>query len=344
MRVQFVGSILSLLVAGCGSDNLPPLTNATSLLCPTPGDLPFRLASSGFALDENATLNRDKPRVKDEASDTIGNPGGAVASVYLAENTAPSATPISYRGAKARTNPGQGLFSIPLPGENVSLWRYDNAQWSSIGRTTTGDDGYYELPSTNVVAANGSPIYAMLEADGSCAEHYTFLLAAGAKVVVTDIDATLTTSDSEIVQQAGDETHTPAMMAAADRLLQTWAMKGYTIVYLTSRPNALRKETRNWLRDLMFPLGPVITAPMLEDAEAFKTVWLQRMVNDFGWNIVAAYGNADSDIDAYNNAAIPKANTFIVGPLAGTKGTMPIANLDFTDHIATYVNAQPNNP
>jgi len=35
---------------------------------------------------------------------------------------------------------------------------------------------------------------------------------------------------------------------------------------------------------------------------------------------------------------------FIVGPLAGMSGTQPIANLDFTDHIATYVAAQPANP
>jgi len=294
--------------------------------------------------DSNAKLASAKPRIKDEASDTIGNPGGAIASLYLAEDAAPSAAPISYRGAKARTDLGQGLFSDPVPGEQVSLWVYADAAWSSLGHANTGADGYYEMPTTGVVAANGVPVYAMLDADGSCAEHYTFLLPPGSKVVVTDIDATLTTSDGEVVLQAVDENHVPAMMAAADRLLQTWAMKGYTVVYLTARPNVLRNETRNWLRDLAFPIGPVITEPNFEAAEAFKTLWLRRMVNDFGWNIVAAYGNAQTDIAAYSNAAIPKAATFIVGPLAGTDGTMPIANSDFSAHITTYVNAQPNNP
>jgi hypothetical protein len=331
-----------LFSAGC-SDDLPPLTEATSLGCPVPGDLPFRLASRGFARESNAKLARDKPRVKDEASDTLGNPGGAVASLYLAEDATPSATPISYRGSKARTPPAQGLFSEPLSGEQVSLWLYADEAWSSIGRTTTADDGSYELPSTGVTAPNGVPVYAMLEADGSCAEHYTFLLAPGSKVVVSDIDATLTTSDSEIVEQALDEADVPAMMTAADRLLQAWAMKGYTIVYLTARPNVLRTETRNWLRDLMFPIGPVITQPYFQTAEPYKTLWLKRMVKDFGWNIVAAYGNADTDIAAYENAGILKSQTFIVGPLAGTKGTMPIANSDFSEHIATYVNVYPNN-
>jgi len=81
----------------------------------------------------------------------------------------------------------------------------------------------------------------------------------------------------------------------------------------------------------------------LEDAAPYKTAWLQRMVTTFGWNIVAAYGNADTDITAYDAAGIPKSQTFIVGPLAGSMGTMPIDNMDFSDHITTYVDAQPDN-
>lgn len=342
MRARIILAVLGSVSCGC-SDDLPPLTQATELHCPAPGNLPFRLASTGFARDSNAALAKAKPRVKDEASDTLGNPGGAVASLYLAEDAAPSAMPISYRGVKARTPVSQGLFSEPLPGEQVSLWVYSDATWNSIGRSNTDSDGIYELASTEFTAGNGVPVYAMLEADGSCAEHFTFLLPRGSKVVVTDIDATLTTSDSEVFLQAGDESHVPAMMAAADRLLQTWAMKGYTIVYLTARPSVLRNETRNWLRDLNFPIGPVITAPVIEEAAPYKTLWLRRIVNDFGWNIVAAYGNADTDITAYRDAAIPKTQTFIVGPLAGTEGTMPIANSDFSDHINSYVNTQPNN-
>ena len=67
------------------------------------------------------------------------------------------------------------------------------------------------------------------------------------------------------------------------------------------------------------------------------------MIQSFGWTVVAAYGNEDTDITAYENAGIAKAQTFIVGPLGGSRGTTPIAGMDFTQHIASYVAAQPMN-
>ena len=47
------------------------LTDATSLICPRPGDLPFRLPSSGFQRAENKTLATNDMRSKDEASDSM---------------------------------------------------------------------------------------------------------------------------------------------------------------------------------------------------------------------------------------------------------------------------------
>src|SRR5512140_1996120 len=151
------------LIAAC-SDSEPPLSDATSLKCPTPGALPFRLSSSGFQKSANKTLATDNPRNKDEASDTIGNPGGLTASVYLADDQTPSAAPVDYQGAKARTTLDGGLFSKVLPGENVSLWYYDTAKsaWQSVGSGKTGGDGSYDLPATGFVAPNGRPVYSVL--------------------------------------------------------------------------------------------------------------------------------------------------------------------------------------
>lgn len=333
------------LIAAC-SDSEPPLSDATSLQCPFPGALPFRLSSKGFQKSNNKTLATDNPRSKDEASDTLGNPSGVVASVYLADDQRPSAAPIDYRGAKARTAPTTGFFATPLAGENVSLWYYDTdkAAWQSVGRGKTGDDGTYDLPATGFVVPNGRPIYSVLEADGSCAVHFDYLLAPGAKVVVTDIDGTLTTDDIEITKQIADDTYVPAMMTAADRLTQAWSMKGYPVIYLIARPHVLRPESRGWLADLGFPDGPLIAKIGGLGDNAYKTLWMKRMIQDFGWNVVAAYGNADTDITAYANADVPKSQTFIVGPLAGSSMTVPIQNNDFTQHIATYVAAQPANP
>jgi hypothetical protein len=211
--------VLALLVA-C-SDSEPPLSTATSLSCPHPGALPFRLSSSDFQKSSNKTLVADHTQSKDESSDTLGNPSGVVASIYLADDQRPSAAAIGYHGVKARTTPTGGTTASALPGENVSLWTYDPAgtAWKSIGHGATGSDGSYDLP-TGFAAANGQPVYAMLEADDSCAKHFDYLLAPGSKVVVTDIDGTLTTADAELFNQLSDETYVPKMMGAASELMK----------------------------------------------------------------------------------------------------------------------------
>jgi phosphatidate phosphatase PAH1 len=207
----------------------------------------------------------------------------------------------------------------------------------------TAIDGSYDLPDTGYTAPNGSPVYTMLEADGSCATSYDMLLAPGSKVVVTDIDGTLTTSDQELLTQLSDESYTPMMMGAANTLLQTWSTKGYPIIYLTARANEFRAETAQWLGQEMFPIGVTITGSNSSDAQAYKTTWLQRMVTDFGWDVVAGYGNADTDIAAYQAVNIPSSQIFIVGPLGGDLGSTAIPNMDFSAHITSYVDAQPDN-
>jgi phosphatidate phosphatase PAH1 len=66
------------------------------------------------------------------------------------------------------------------------------------------------------------------------------------------------------------------------------------------------------------------------------------MVDDFGWDVVAAYGNATTDIGAYAAAGIPTNRTFIVGEFGGQGGTVAIESNDFSAHIAGFVRAQPD--
>lgn len=335
--------VLLVALAGACTDDEPPLSDATSLSCPMPGALPFRLQSSGFERSTNEMVVENNPRNKDEAGDVLGNPGGPVADVYIADD-APSGG-FRFRGAKQRTTPTGGLFSTALAGENVSAWWYDSAasEWTLIGRAMTDDIGYYEIVEPAAMPPNLEPVYAMLEADDTCAAHTELLLAPGSKFIVTDIDGTLTTDDGQLITQITDANYVPAMMKAADLLMQKWASKHYPIVYLTARPHVMRAETRAWLRQLGFPPGPVVTTSgTTSGADEYKTIWLERMINTFGWTPVAVYGNAQTDITAYANAGIPGDRTFIVGGLGGN-GTVDIPNMDFTAHIASFVEQQPDN-
>jgi hypothetical protein len=338
------GLLVGWTTAGCGGGGSPPLSSAKSLACPYPGLLPFRLPSSGFHDANNKDVGTTEPRSKDEASDTLGVPNGVNANIYTPDAQAPAAGPIDYHGYKARTGVDQGLFSDALANEPVSLWTYDTAAaaWRDLGQGQTDDRGFYDLAATGFVAANGQPVYAMLDADGSCAVHYDWLYPAGTRFVVADIDGTLTTSDNELLMELTDGSYTPAMMTAANTMLQDWAKKGYVVVYLTARPHLYRAETRQWLDQLGFPPGPVITANNGMDPQPYKTLWLQRMINDFGWTAVAAYGNATTDVGAYAAAGIATNVTFIIGPVGGQGGTVAIANNDYTSHIASFVDAQPS--
>ncbi len=337
--------ILPLLLAACGDDgDEPPLSDAITLQCPTPGNLPFRLDSRGFQRDTNQVLADRSPRTKDEASDVLGTPDGAVATVYL-PNAAPPVGSIHYEGLKARTRPEQGLSTDPFPGEAVSLWFYDEAAvaWVMLDRGTTDEDGRYDFEVGDFLAPNAAPVFSVLEADGSCASHRNFLLPSGSQFVVMDIDGTLTIDDNQILLQVADDTYVPKAMIGAAALAQAWDAKGYPIIYLTARDNLFDAETRRWLDQLAFPPGAVITANSTAPADVYKTAWLDRMITDFGWVPYAAYGNADTDITAYANVEIPQGRTFIIGPNAGNGGTVAIPNGDYTDHIAAFVDAQPDN-
>lgn len=317
------------------------LTAANRLACPFPSELPFDV-DYGFASKANADVEANAGCSKDQASDVIGNPGGAQASVYIADAASPAAGAIPFHGEKARAASTSLLLTEPLPGETVSLWFNDGTEWTSLGEGTTDASGRYDIDGDGWIPPNGEPVYAVLEADGGCAEHYAYLYPPTTKVVVIDIDGTLTTDDAQIVLQSSNASYVPLAMTHAVELTKAWAeTHHYPVIYLTARQHALRAESRSWLSDLGFTPGPLITEGGTLGADAYKTLWLQRMTQSFGWEIFAAYGNADTDITAYENAGIAKDHTFIIGPLAGTRGTQPIANMDYTSHIADFVAKQP---
>lgn len=338
-------------VGGAGGEGTggTPISDATVLTCPTPGLLPFVIESDGFASEDNRLTAEGSPRKKDEASDTLGVPDSVQANTYIETNASPVAGAPIYEGRKARTGNSSGLSAIGLKDEPVSLWYYDSAAsaWTMLGKTTTGPEGDYKLEPTNAVVTElGRPVYSILEADGTCAEHYNIMLPTGSKFVLTDIDGTMTLSDEELFKQIDDGSYVPLQNESAEVLMTTWADKGYPIVYLTARPHEFRSETREWLAKEGFPVGAVITANSLvfdDSAREYKRAWANRMLVDYGWEVVAAYGNAESDIDAYEDAGIAKDITFIVGELAGASGTVAIDNNDFSDHISDFVEQQPDN-
>lgn len=313
--------------------------------CPAPGSLPFQLESSGVQDSANEQLLADNPRVKDQASDILGNPGGLLAYTSIDVSADPGDDEDLFEGAKARTVSEEGLGGVPIIGEFVSLWRYDGSEWTSVARGKTDDFGAYSFDDIELSDNNLQPLYSVLEADGTCTPHYTFLFDPGTQVIITDIDGTMTLSDEELFTQIQDGNYDPLENGSAAEMMRLWNDKGFTVVYLTARPHQFRTETRVWLRDHNFPTGPLISSNTLvinDAARTYKRTWGRRLTEDFGWEIVAAYGNATSDIEAYEDAGIPKDITFIIGENAGVADTVPILDNDYSAHIVDFVEPHPD--
>src|SRR5580692_6397281 len=125
--------LLASTCPACG-DNTAPISDARALACPGPEVLPFRTQTTGFQHAGNAKLAAANLQNKDEAADTLGNPNGKLANVFLDDTAAPTASAVDYRGAIAVSTPTTGLLSTALPDEPVSLWVHDTS-WTALGRT-----------------------------------------------------------------------------------------------------------------------------------------------------------------------------------------------------------------
>ena len=173
--------------------------------------------------------------------------------------------------------------------------------------------------------------------------------------VVTDIDETLTTDDMEYVYQILDPDHDPEMRPDADTLMGGLHDLGYRMIYLTARGEELglldgtsaRDATTGWLDTHGFPYADedVYLATGLgetgDGAADYKTEVLTSL-QDAGVTLALAYGNADTDIAAYQAAGIPDDHIFLVGDLAGDYGVEPIPTEDaYTSHMASYLPTVP---
>lgn len=173
--------------------------------------------------------------------------------------------------------------------------------------------------------------------------------------VVTDIDETLTTSNDEWVAQLMDPEHDPAMRPDADTLMRSYADLGYAILYVTARGEEMtlsdgrsaREATEDWLVAHDFPMadGALFLSPDTLMDEDETIAYKQGVLEDHaaeGWALDWAYGNAETDIIAFQNGGMADDTIFLVGELAGTMGVQAIDDASaYTAHLA-HLDTVPN--
>mmetsp|Transcript_36055 Transcript_36055/g.42149 ORF Transcript_36055/g.42149 Transcript_36055/m.42149 type:complete len:459 (+) Transcript_36055:2-1378(+) len=155
-----------------------------------------------------------------------------------------------------------------------------------------------------------------------------FFWPSDTKIVVSDIDGTVTKSDvwGHILPMIGrDWTH-----AGICSLYSKVAKNGYEFVYLTARSMAQQEQTRNFLWSIeqdgaTLPRGPVLTAPdrfftaltqeVSKKAHEFKISCLKSIHSAFPKHskpFYAGFGNRIGDVVSYTATQIPKHKIFII--------------------------------
>lgn len=221
---------------------------------------------------------------------------------------------------------------VYIAGTGMSSWQY-------VGRYTTDSDGKISA-SLGVRPAGEYQVRMVVEGDLSSVKGYLSVVEPGRQAVLFDIDGTLTINDFEAyADYVGVKT--AQAYAYAPQVVNAYKAKGYQIIYLTARPYWVTKDAREWfgmqgLTEWSYRSNPYGDGPIPPDTQAHKTNYINYLRNTVGLNIVRAYGNATTDIGAYADGGIAKAETWIIGEYAGAQGTQPVYN-DYTYHYSTVV-------
>jgi|GEM_PF-958403 len=231
-----------------------------------------------------------------------------------------------------------GFFDKDIEEEPVALFLADSqCKWSLKARGTTNSDGRFSA-NLEPLPVGIYPARAVLEPSGTMAKFQITVLNPGEPVAVFDIDGTLTLSDGELIYQILRKVfrgeYIPKMRTSAVEVVQLIRAKGYHLVYLTGRPYPLHRMTRSWLANHKFPRGTLILTdsnresyPAKVGVGTFKAQRIQGLTES-ELEPVMGFGNAKTDIYAYEEAALPKELTFIIGKHGGKNSTVKIQRYD----------------
>ncbi|KAL3076725.1 hypothetical protein niasHT_035966 [Heterodera trifolii] len=144
-----------------------------------------------------------------------------------------------------------------------------------------------------------------------------YYLDHNAKLVVSDIDGTVTKSDLR-----GMLLGKVWMQNDVLELYEQIKQRGYQLVYLSARPAAAGTMTRNFLNKLNMTSGALLLSyePLekavktaVKDPQRVKIVCMQRLKDLFNLApFFAAFGNQESDKIAYDALEVP--TVFMVNP------------------------------
>ncbi|KAG8980538.1 hypothetical protein FRB90_007663, partial [Tulasnella sp. 427] len=178
-----------------------------------------------------------------------------------------------------------------------------------------------------------------------------FVWEEGDRVVVSDIDGTITKSDAlgHMFNLIGrDWTH-----LGVAKLYTDIARNGYKMMYLTSRAIGQADSTRDYLKGIkqnnyQLPEGPVIMSPdrlmaslhrevIMRKPEVFKMACLRDIQRLFGTQhkepFYAGFGNRITDALSYRSVNVPSARIFTID----SSGEVKMELLELAGYKSSYI-------
>jgi phosphatidate phosphatase PAH1 len=224
-----------------------------------------------------------------------------------------------------------GFASYDISDDFVKVYLDDCDGWRHVADVMSDGDGFASYTFTDKLAPGAYDVRFEVVGDGSTAPATLWVLPAGTHLMVTDIDGTLTTGDSELIYDlaydlwVGD--YVPEAYPSAAALTHAHDAKDHIVVYMTGRPYYLIERTRQWLVDKEMARGPLRLAASNSEAMpteggvgSYKLAYLETLT-DKGFLVDLAYGNATTDIYAYLNLPLPAERVWIIGSNAGEQST-----------------------
>ena len=204
-----------------------------------------------------------------------------------------------------------GKLDKDLDKEDAELFACVDNTWKSLGLHRTDDEGRMSLAleGSTRLPIGMRDLYIAAAGDGTGAYFVGYVAPRGTKLVVTDVDGTLSWSENSIIKTVASRDHDIKHRPNAPEAL---AKLPYPIVYTTARGDVLVNITRDWLSRHGFPRGLLrLSRGLFSRPGANALAYKQKILKTIAVPIVAGIGNRKSDITAYTSAGLTAKQIFI---------------------------------
>ncbi|HET9619853.1 MAG TPA: hypothetical protein VFP84_00705 [Kofleriaceae bacterium] len=211
------------------------------------------------------------------------------------------------------------VFDKALEDEDVDVFACRAGAWQRVGGARTDDEGHFTLAlaGDNRLPVGLRDMFISVVGDRTGVGFLADVAPTGTRLVVSDVDGTLTSSENAFLETVvlGGE---PGARDGAAAAYTAAGGRGEQIVYLTARGNQYTTATRSWLAARSFPRGPLRLSPSFVTLPGGDTVDFKANVlaglTAAGYAIGAGVGNRASDVEAYARAGVAADRTFVEVP------------------------------